>query len=105
MKPVSTEDHQARRKQLEFLAYRKQSYQAVFMPGDQPAAVVLADLSKFCRAGMSTFHPDPRIHALQEGRKEVWLRIAHHLNLTEEEMYYIFHLGKQPTKERDDDPT
>ncbi len=76
------------------------------MPGDQPASVVLADLSRFCRAGVSTFHTDPRVHALQEGRKEVWLRIAQHLNMTEDELYAVFVLGRQPSKEREnDDPT
>ena len=48
---------------------------------------VLADLAKFCRARETTFHADPRVHALMEGRREVWLRIAHHLNLSEDELF------------------
>lgn len=58
----------------------KQAYDQVFSaPGcDQ----VLADLAKFCRAEESTFDPDARIHAVHEGRREVWLRIQRHLRLT-----------------------
>lgn len=103
MKTVSTEDHKQRRLQLDYIRHRKQAYQAVFLPGDQPAEHVLADLAKFCRAGRSTFDTDPRVHALQEGRKEVWLRIAQHLHMTEDELYEVFVLGRQPTKQRETD--
>lgn len=58
--------------------------------------IVLADLAKFCRAGQSTFHPDPRVHALLEGRKEVWTRIVNHLNLSDEDLFEIYQQGKNP---------
>ena len=45
------------------------------------ADVVLNDLAEFCRAGKSTFHPDARVHALLEGRREVFLRIKDFLTL------------------------
>jgi hypothetical protein len=49
-------------------------------------ADVLEDLSRFCRGKESTFHPDPRVHALQEGRREVLLRILDYLTLSPEEL-------------------
>lgn len=52
-----------------------------------PAAdKVLADLAVFCRATTSTFHADPRVHAVAEGRREVWLRIQNHLHLSDEQL-------------------
>jgi hypothetical protein len=47
---------------------------------------VLADLAEFCRARETTFHPDERLHAVLEGRREVWLRINKYLNLTDREI-------------------
>jgi len=42
---------------------------------------VLKDIAWFCRATKSTFHEDPRAHALMTGRHEVWLRIMKNLNM------------------------
>lgn len=69
----------------EFLTSRAQAYRRVFEGpyGDK----VLSDLAKFCRANETTFHSDPRIHAVAEGRREVWLRIAEHLHLSDEDLY------------------
>lgn len=72
-------------KTKQFLASRKQAYQFTFM-GNVYSRFVLKDLAKFCRATESTFHPDPRVHAMLEGRKEVWLRISKHLNLSTEQL-------------------
>ena len=56
------------------LGERRYAYRKTF---DGPLAeVVLKDLARFCRAHESTFHADPRAHAVAEGRREVWLRIA-----------------------------
>lgn len=68
-----------------YLAQRRTAYQLTFQGPHGEA--VLDDLAKFCRAQASTFHEDPRVHALMEGRREVWLRIAQHLNLTEEQLW------------------
>lgn len=57
---------------------------------------VLADLAKFCRANAPTFHPDPRVHAVAEGRREVWLRIANHLNLSDDQLYDIYAASTAP---------
>ena len=51
---------------------------------------VLADLARFCRAAESTFHEDDRIAAKLDGRREVWLRIAEHLNLSPEQLYDLY---------------
>ena len=58
--------------------------------------VVGADLRRFCRADASTFHPDPRAHAVLEGRREVWLRIEQYSTLTTEEIIAIRKLETSP---------
>lgn len=64
---------------------RKHAYRQTF---DNPyGETVLKDLASFCRATSTTFNQDPRHHALLEGRREVWLRISEHLNMTEEELF------------------
>lgn len=74
----------------EFLSRRAVSYRHVFNKESVLAIEVLEDLAKFCRANESTFHVDPRAHAMLEGRREVWLRIQHHLNLSEEELWKLY---------------
>lgn len=54
--------------------------------GSPAGQAVLADLAPFCRAAETCFHPDPRVHAVAEGRREVWLRIQQFLHLTEEDI-------------------
>lgn len=51
---------------------------------------VLKDLARFCRAHESTFHTDPRAHAVAEGRREVWLRIQNHLKLTPDQLWTLY---------------
>lgn len=62
-----------------FLSDRQVAYKRAFDNPDN--TVALEDLKAFCRAETSTFHPDPRMHAVLEGRREVWLRIQDHLKL------------------------
>lgn len=57
--------------------------------------VVMADLARFCRANTTCFHEDPRIHAVLEGRREVWLRITQHLNLPLEELAKLYGQPKE----------
>lgn len=75
-------------KTLDFLRGRKRAYQLSFnsLHGQR----VLMDLATFCRANETCFHPDPRKHAVAEGRREVWLRIQHHLNLSSEQLLAIY---------------
>lgn len=73
-----------------FLMDRKRAYQFTFKKEDVAAKAVLKDLAKFCRANKSTFHKDPRAHAILEGRREVWLRIENYLNLTPDELWELY---------------
>lgn len=68
-----------------YLLTRRHNYIHTF--NTPTGEAVLRDLSKFCRAHETTFHENDRATALLEGRREVWLRIAHHLNLSEEELW------------------
>jgi hypothetical protein len=63
---------------------RQDAYKRVF--AGPVADKVLADLAAFCRAEESCFHADARIHAVLEGRREVWLRIQKYINLDASEL-------------------
>lgn len=73
-----------------FIRARKRAYQLTFQLNQPANIAVLEDLAKFCRAQESTFHADPRIAANLDGRREVWLRITNHLNLTEEQLVALY---------------
>lgn len=77
----------------DFLSRRRTAYVRTFMTPF--GAEVIEDLAKFCRAHESTFHPDARVHAVAEGRREVWLRIQKHLQLTDDQLWAIYG-GKPP---------
>ncbi|MCA9340118.1 MAG: hypothetical protein KDA17_04360 [Candidatus Saccharibacteria bacterium] len=79
---------------LDLIRRRKQAYAHTFKDGDRFASDVLADLSKFCRGGETTFHIDQRFNDVLQGRREVFLRICNHLGLDERELYEKFVLGK-----------
>ena len=72
----------------DFLVTRAQAYKRTFsgIYGER----VLIDLASFCRANESTFNPDARAEGVLQGRREVWLRISKHLNLTEDELQAYF---------------
>ena len=90
---MSTEEWTLYQRTLDFLRLRKRAYQAAFTnPEDNE---VLKDLAQFCRDDETCFHADARLHALAEGRREVWLRIKHHLNREPEELYQRYN---KPTK-------
>lgn len=71
-----------------FLSGRQHDYQITFT-GVQ-AQRVLADLARFCRAHRSTFHPDHAMSDRLDGRREVWLRIATHLKLSDEDLWALY---------------
>ena len=84
---------------------RKRAYRRVFLDGDgnigPDAEIVLADLKRFCRAMSSTVvvspvskSIDPLAMAMAEGRREVWLRIMGHLNMTKS----CIHVGVHDVK-------
>lgn len=77
------------RRAFRFLQRRRQAYQRTFPKGSYDAQIVLADLAKFCRAHDSTFHPTAAVANRLDGRREVWLRLQNHLQLTEEELWEL----------------
>lgn len=81
-------------KMMERISRRRLAYRRTFLNanGDlhNDADIVLADLKRFCRATASTatVSPitkavDPIAMAMAEGRREVWMRIQAHLELTD----------------------
>lgn len=70
-----------------FVSTRRYAYRTTFK--GPVAETVLRDLARFCRANESTFHDNERVQSKLDGRREVWLRIANHLNLTEEELWRL----------------
>jgi len=72
----------------EFLEARRQAYVTVF--AGERGKLVREDLARFCRADESTFHPDARMEGILQGRREVWIRISKHLNLSPDEMEDYF---------------
>lgn len=76
-------------KALDFIKARKQSYQVVFNTTD--GRLWLDDLSRFCRASETCVVPGDRDKTqVLEGRREVWLRIQNHLNLTPEQLMLLY---------------
>ncbi len=71
-----------------FLMRRRHNYRLAFL--SPPGQEVLRDLAAFCRANETTFHQDARLHAVAEGRREVWLRIANHLNMPPDELWALY---------------
>lgn len=69
----------------EFLIDRQVSYKLTL--GALSSPLMMKDLADFCRANTSTFHANERVHAVLEGRREVWLRIRDHLDLSPEELW------------------
>lgn len=71
----------------QYLTTRQFAYKRVF---DNPnGEKVLADLANFCRAADSTFHENDRVAANLDGRREVFLRIQKHLQLSPDELFEI----------------
>lgn len=75
---------------------RRIAYHAVFGKRTPAVDFVLADLRKFCRATVSTTvvsrvtgAVDPIASAQAEGRREVWLHITQHINLSDADIYKL----------------
>lgn len=62
------------------------AYIKMFSTLEPEKLIVLNDLKRFCRIDRSTFHPDARVHAALEGRREVSQRILDFTTLTTEEL-------------------
>lgn len=78
------------RLQAAVLITKRRCYRAIFLPADGEPNIeserVLGDLRRFCRAQASTFDPDPYVAARMAGRREVWLRLRHFLDLSDEQV-------------------
>jgi hypothetical protein len=76
----------------EFLFKRRRAYRRVLGASttDPDILLILADLAKFCKAAETTMHHEDRASAMLEGRRQVWLRIQQHLNLSEEDLWTIY---------------
>jgi len=78
-------------KTVDFLRGRKHAYQLAFNgPAGQD---VLRDLAKFCRANETTWHEDASKRDVLIGRREVFLRIQEHLNLTSAQLAVLYSGG------------
>jgi len=86
------------------LAQRRADYRAVFTPGPSTDRV-LADLAKFCRANETTFHVNPRVSDALIGRREVFLRVAHHLNLSDDQLWDLYGNKSLPTESLTEEPS
>lgn len=87
---------------LEYLGQRKQAYQLLFRKDSSVAQEVLNDLAVFCRAAETCVVPGDRDRSLVlEGRREVFLRIAQHLNLSVEELFIIYGAMKNIAQPKD----
>jgi len=73
-----------------FLWTRARAYQRIFLDHGHDTDTVLGDLATFCRASETTYHADPRLSDVLIGRREVFLRIAHHLHLTEDQLWNLY---------------
>lgn len=72
----------------DYISRRRNAYCKTFL---SPAGEeVLSDLAKFCRATETCFHTDPRAHAVAEGRREVFLRIQSHIQLSDPQLWAIY---------------
>lgn len=67
---------------------RRRAYKAAF--NNPEGRKVLADLRRFCRATLPTADVN-NVHTtyLLEGRREVFLRVTAHLQLTEEDVFKL----------------
>jgi len=72
----------------DYVHRRQQAYKLIFE--SDVGQVLLKDLSTFCRAHSSTFNEDPRLSDVLEGRREVWLRIQHHLQLNDNKLWELY---------------
>lgn len=85
---------------ITYLADRKKAYQLTFQLNQPANVLVLEDLARFCRAKESCAVPGDRDKTfILEGRREVFLRIQNHLNLSPEQLFTLYNANYQQTKE------
>lgn len=80
---------------FEFIARRKTAYQLTFEKHQPANQEVLADLAQFCRAAETTLvsgadnRLDTERSLVLQGRREVWIRLQNHLNLSPADLYRL----------------
>jgi len=74
----------------EFLLSRKRAYQRVFNAETTEGFTVMQDLAWAAHAHRSTFDPDPIKAAYLQGKRDLWLRIQHHLSLDETQLLALY---------------
>jgi len=80
---------------------KQRAYHALFTsPGGRE---VLADLIPYCFGRKSTFDPDARVHARNEGRRDVLMYIVELTNLTLEEIYQLRGFARPIAQQEDTD--
>lgn len=72
------------------LLVRRYAYQQTFPPNGVHSATVLKDLARFCRAHESTHEANERDSLIFEGRRQVWLRLQEHLQLSPEQLWELY---------------
>lgn len=76
---------------MAFLRGRKSAYKNTFSTSNFASRIVLEDLAAFCRANETcVVVGDHDRTQILEGRREVWLRINQHLNLTPEQLFELY---------------
>ncbi len=55
-----------------------------------PGEIVLEDLAKFCHIHESPFHKDDRATLIMIGRQEVFNRIKHQLNMSDDQLWRFY---------------
>ena len=71
---------------LRFFRRRRSAYKELLDPVDKRAEIILADLKRYCRGGVTTFSKDPYEAAFLAGRQDVFNRIVNFTNLTNEQI-------------------
>lgn len=75
----------------EYLDARRRAYQQCFSVVSPAATIVLEDFARFCRANETCVVPGSReVSLMLEGRREVWLRIMQHTQLSLEQQFALF---------------
>jgi len=89
VKEELTRAEKVKQRAKDHLNARQQNYITTFPKESPTAMAVLENLADFCRANETTYSVDARDHAILEGRRQVWLHINEHLNLTTQELWEI----------------
>ena len=71
---------------------RRRKYLATF--STPTGNEVLKDLARFCYAHQSAASESEKTTYIALGRQEVWLRIQHYLQLSDEELWELYQIPK-----------